>query len=149
MFRFRLQPVLEYRKVLEENARQDFAVKLRELEVEKKVLAAITGDRAVLARRFMDLANGQGEMKAEDLATLTSRLELLRIKQREQEKVVMQKEEQKEAGRRAMLEAMRNKRVMELLRDRHYGRYQSELKRRETGMLDEFGVRSYNRREAR
>lgn len=148
MFKFRLQPLLEYRKLQEENAQQEFALKLKELEAEKKVLASIAGERAVLARRFMELSGGEVEMKADDLATLTSRLELLRIKQRLQEQVVIDKDEAKEVSRVFMLDAMRNKRVMELLRERHLGNYQMELKRRETRMLDEHGIRGYGQRNA-
>lgn len=144
MFKFRLQPLLEYRKLLEENAQQEFALKLRELENEKKALAAIAGERSVIARRFMELSGGGVEMKADDLATLTSRLEILRIRQRLQEKVVIEKDEAKELSRLSMLDAMRNKRIMELLRDRHFGNYKLELKRRETRSLDEFGIRSYS-----
>jgi flagellar FliJ protein len=148
MFRFKLQPLLDYRRILEENAQQDFALKLRELEIEKQLLASIAGQRSVLARRFMDLSSGKAEMKAEDFATLTSRLELLRIRQREQEKAVMAKDAEKESSRLAMLEDVRNKRIMELLRDRHFGHYKQEAKRREARQLDEFGIRNYNRREA-
>jgi flagellar protein FliJ len=144
MFKFRLQPLLEYRKLLEENAQQEFALKLRELENEKKALAAIAGERAIIARRFMELSGGGVEMKADDLAMLTSRLEILRIRQRLQEKVVIEKDEAKELSRLSMLDAMRNKRIMELLRDRHFGNYKLELKRKETRSLDEFGIRSYS-----
>lgn len=148
MFTFILQPVLDYRKLQEEKAQQEFAFKLRELEIEKQTLAAIAGEKAVLAGRFQELSAGKIEIKADDFATLTSRLELLRIRQRLQEKVVIEKEEAKELSRHAMLEAMRNKRVMELLMDRHLGNYRMEVKRRETRLLDEFGVRSYGRRDA-
>lgn len=148
MFTFILQPVLDYRKLQEEKAQQEFAFKLRELEIEKQTLAAIAGEKAVLAGRFQELSAGKIEIKADDFATLTSRLELLRIRQRLQVKVVIEKEEAKELSRHAMLEAMRNKRVMELLMDRHLGNYRMEVKRRETRLLDEFGVRSYGRRDA-
>jgi len=148
MFTFILQPVLDYRKLQEEKAQQEFAFKLRELEIEKQTLAAIAGEKAVLAGRFQELSAGKIEIKADDFATLTSRLELLRVRQRLQEKVVIEKEEAKELSRHAMLEAMRNKRVMELLMDRHLGNYRMEVKRRETRLLDEFGVRSYGRRDA-
>ena len=148
MFTFILQPVLDYRKLQEEKAQQEFAFKLRELEIEKQTLAAIAGEKAVLAGRFQELSAGKIEIKADDFATLTSRLELLRIRQRLQERVVIEKEEAKELSRHAMLEAMRNKRVMELLMDRHLGNYRMEVKRRETRLLDEFGVRSYGRRDA-
>ncbi len=148
MFTFILQPVLNYRKLQEEKAQQEFAFKLRELEIEKQTLSAIAGERAVAARRFQELSAGTSEIKADELAFITSRLELLRVKQRLQEKVVIEKEQDKELGRLAMLEAMRNKRVMELLMDRHLENYRMEVKRRETRLLDEFGVRSYGRRDA-
>ncbi len=148
MFKFKLQPLLDYRRVLEENAQQDFALKLRALEIEKQLLASIAGQRAVLARRFLEMSSGKAEMKAEDFASLTARLELLRIRQREQEKAVMEKDAEKERSRLAMMESVRNRRIMELLRDRHFGMYKQEMKRREARQLDEFGIRNYNRREA-
>lgn len=148
MFKFRLQPLLEYRKLQEENAQQEFALKLRELENEKKALASIAGERAVLARRFMQLSAGKSEMKADDLANLTSRLELLRLRQIRQENIVIEKDREKEISRISMLDTMRNKRIMELLRERHLGNYRLELKRRETRMLDEYGIRGYVRGSA-
>jgi flagellar export protein FliJ len=148
MFTFILQPLLDYRKLQEEGSQQEFAIKLQELENEKKLLSAIADERTVLARRFQELSAGKGEIKADDLALLTSRLELLRIRQRLQETVVMEKEQAKELSRLAMLEATRNKRVIELLMDRHFENYRMEVKRRETRVLDDFGVRSYSRRDA-
>lgn len=148
MFRFKLQPLLDYRRIIEENAQQDFALKLRELEIEKQLLASIAGQRAIIARRFADMSKGHSEIKADDLAALTSRLELLRIRQREQEKTVIEKDAEKERSRLVMLEAMRNRRIMELLRDRHFDNYKMENKRREARQLDEFGIRSYIHREA-
>lgn len=147
MFKFRLQPLLEYRRILQENAQQDFSLKLRALENEKKALAAIAGDRAVLARRYMGLSKGESDIKAEDLGALTSRLELLMIRQEQQERIVAEKEEDKERSRLNMLDAMRNSRMMELLRDRHFGYYRQEVKHRETLLLDEFAARIYSRGE--
>lgn len=149
MFTFIFQPLLDYRILQEENAQQEFALKLRDLENEKKVLAAIAGERAALARRFQELTGGKIEIKADDLAELTSRLELLRIRKRLQEKVVIEKEQAKELSKLAMLEATRNKRVIELIMDKHLENYRMEGKRRETRLLDEFGVRSFCQREAR
>jgi flagellar FliJ protein len=148
MFKFKLQPLLDYRRIIEENAQQDFALRMRELEIAKQLLASIAGQRAVLARRFVDLSKGRSEMKADDLAALTSRLELLRIRQREQEKAVIEKDAEKESSRLVMLDAMRSRRIMELLRDRHFENYKMENKRRETRQLDEFGIRGYVHREA-
>lgn len=145
MFTFILQPLMDYRKLQEEQAQQEFAFKLRDLENEKQILGDIAGERAVLARRFQELSGGKIGIKADDLGTLTSRLELLRIRQRLQEKVVIEKEQQKELSRLAMLEAMRNKHIMELLMNKYLEDYRMEDKRRESRQLDEFGVRSYSR----
>jgi len=148
MFTFIFQPLLDYRILQEENAQQEFALKLRDLEKENKELDAIAGERGVLARRFEELSAGEAEIKADDLAALTSRLELLRIRQRLQEKVVIEKEQAKELSRLAMLEATRNKRVIELIMDKHLENYRMEIRQRETMLLDDFGVRSFSQREA-
>jgi len=54
-------------------------------------------------------------------------------------------EQNAEASRAALAEAMRQRKAMELLRDRHYRRWLEEQKRREAAELDELAVQRYAR----
>jgi flagellar protein FliJ len=145
MFKFKLQSVLEYRLNIEEKILNEFSDLKRILEEKKAVLRALIDER----HRLMDeLRNMQRRvMRADDLAALVSYVENLRLKEKEQNNIIDQASEKVEAKRKELMEAVKNKKVMENLRDKHAEEYHKNMNELEQKNSDEMSVLKYGRRE--
>ncbi|MEN6469831.1 MAG: flagellar export protein FliJ [Smithella sp.] len=145
MFKFKLQSVLEYRHNIEEKILNEFSDLKRILEEKKAVLKALIDER----HRLMDeLRNMQRSMmRADDLAALVAYVENLRLKEKEQKNIIEQASEKVEAKRKELMEALKNKKVMENLRDKHAEEYQKNMNELEQKNSDEMSVLKYGRRE--
>jgi flagellar FliJ protein len=145
MFKFKLQSVLEYRHNIEEKILNEFSDLKRILEEKKAVLKALIDER----HRLMDeLRNMQHSMmRADDLAALVAYVENLRLKEKEQKNIIEQASEKVEAKRKELMEALKNKKVMENLRDKHAEEYQKNMNELEQKNSDEMSVLKYGRRE--
>lgn len=145
MFKFKLQSVLEYRLNIEEKILNEFSDLKRILEEKKAVLKALIDER----HRLMDeLRNMQRRvMRADDLAALVGYVENLRLKEKEQNNIIDQASEKVEAKRKELMEAVKNKKVMENLRDKHEEEYRKNMNELEQKNSDEMSVLKYGRRE--
>jgi flagellar protein FliJ len=145
MFIFKLQSVLEYRKNIEEKILNDFSEKKRELKEERLKLKNLVEERANLIEA---LRNMQGlKVLAEDIAALVSYVEQVREEEKKQKKVITQVKEQVEAKRKELLEAVKKRKVMEKLKERHLEEYEFDMRALEQKDSDEMGAIRYGRRE--
>lgn len=144
-FRFKLEPVLEQRRRVEEEEQRAVAEVERErLALEERIRAyarAITQEREDLRRQLMlggDLRAARLQANASlDLTNKANRavLELAGVHKR------------LDAARLRLLEAMTRRKAMEVLRDRAEQDWRQELKRREAAELDEMMVMRHGRTE--
>ena len=145
MFKFKLQSVLEYRLNMEEKILNEFSDIRRYLEEQKAVLRTLVSERESLIN---DLRNMQRVMmRADDIATLVAYIENLREKEKEQKNVIHQVKEAVEQKRKELVEAVKNRKVMENLRDKHAEAYQKDFNEMEQKNSDEMSVLKYGRRD--
>lgn len=145
-FRFKLEPVLEQRRRIEEQQQRCVAEVERErLALEERIRAyarAIAQEQEDLRRQLTlggDLRAARLQANASlDLTNKANRtvLELAGVHKR------------LDAARLRLLEAMTRRKAMEVLRDRAEQAYREEQKRREAGELDELMVMRHGRAEA-
>lgn len=144
MFKFKLQSVLEYRINVEEKVQGEFSDANRRLEEQKSVLTALIAERESLMN---DLRNMQkGAMKADDITTMIAYVENIREKEKNQKEVIQQAGQQVEAKRLELVEAVKNRKVMENLRDKHAAEYLKNLSEMEQKSSDEMAVLKFGRR---
>lgn len=145
-FRFRLEPVLEQRRRIEEEQQRAVAdVERERLALEERIRAyarAINQERDDLRRQLTlggDLRAARLQANASlDLTNKANRavLELAGVHKR------------LDAARLCLLEAMTRRKAMEVLRDRAEQAYREEQKRHEAAELDELVVLRHGRTDA-
>jgi flagellar protein FliJ len=146
MFKFKLQSVLEYRMNIEEKILNEFSDVNRLLNQQKAILKALIIERESLMN---DLRNMQSSrMRADDIATLVAYVENVRLKEKEQKNIIHQAKEVVEKKRKELIEAVKNKKVMENLRDKQAEEYQNNLSALEQKNSDEMSVLKFSRRES-
>jgi len=95
-----------------------------------------------------DLRNMQSvTMRVDDIAALVAYVENIRMKEKEQKNILHQAKEKVEKKRQELMEAVRNRKVMENLRDKHAAEYQKNLNELEQKNSDEMSMLKFGRRE--
>ncbi len=145
MFKFKLQSVLEYRLNIEEKILNEFSDLKRDLEEKKKILKTLIDERSRLINDLRDMQRSM--IRPDDIATLVRYVEKLRIKEEEQKKTILQVQEKIESKRQELMEAVKNRKVMENLRDKHEESYYKEMNDLEQKNSDEMSVLKFGRRE--
>ncbi len=147
MFRFNLETLLRYRAMIEEKAVLEFSEKVRDLEREKEVLEGIGRRRGTVMLQFLE--RQRGDLSAGDISAFVSYLHELKRRQQEQDAVVRRCSAEVEQKRRALVEAMKKRKVMETLREKKFQAYRSERGLREFKELDEIGVIGHGQKRSR
>ncbi|MGQ9487795.1 MAG: flagellar export protein FliJ [Armatimonadota bacterium] len=135
-FVFSLQKVLEYRQRLEEQAIRAFAEAQRHLEREQAVLAELISLREQCLQRSSRakrLAVEMLDVEQTYLFALEGRIEAQRQRVAEAEAVL-------EERRQALIEAQRERKALERLRDKHYEQWRQEVLRAEQQVLDDLAT---------
>ncbi len=144
MFKFKLQSVLEYRLNVEEKILNEFSDTKRHLEEQKAVLKALINERENL---MDDLRSMQrAPMKADDIAAILGYVDNLREREKVQKNIIHQAKEVVEQKRKELVEAVKNRKVMENLRDKHAEEYLKNLNETEQKNSDEMSVLKFGRR---
>ena len=143
MKRFKLQTVLNYRQILENQAQQRLA---ESLDAEGALIAAVASEERELQTLHAELAQRQQEgitlrdlvlyrnrigHKIEELARFTDRLAELRG--------------EIERRRQSLKEACQEKKLMEKLKEKHEEGEMLRLRRQENALLDELAVLFHGR----
>ncbi len=145
MFKFELQPVLDFRRSVEERILMAFAERARQLEIEKEKLAGLRQKKSSLVHRFGVMQ--KRAMKADEVASLVSFLERVRKEERAQEQRVRDAAAELDERREELLEAVKKRKVLDVLKERQEEDYRRTLTRKERSRLDEFGIDRYQREE--
>ncbi|WP_305045782.1 flagellar export protein FliJ [Geoalkalibacter sp.] len=140
---FKLQPVLNYRQILEDQAKQELA---RSLQQEADLLERITAEEQELESLYQEYEQRQQigisceamllfqnriSHKVESVARMVESMERLR-------RQILHK-------RQELTEASREKKLLEKLKEKNEQEFQQELKRREGIVLDEVAVQFHRR----
>lgn len=145
MFQFKLQSVLDYRLNMEEKIHNEFSNVKRYLEEQKAVLKMLMSERESLMNDLRNMK--RAVLRADDVATVVGYVENIRRKEIEQKKAIHQAAEQVEKKRKELMEAVRNRKVMENLKDRQAEEYRKEMNEIEQKNSDEMSILKYGRRE--
>lgn len=145
-FKFRLESVLDHRRHLEDKALHAFA---RELKVQRECERHIDWLEREHRRARQDLEKRElSGMPAPQFQLANEYATVLRLQAlREQARLPMLRAAV-EAARAKLIEAQRDRKVLEALRDRHRLRWEREQLKAEQKMIDEAAVSAYIRRRS-
>lgn len=142
---FSMQAVLKYRQQLEDAAKQKF---FQALEEERRLKEALRQTNEELAELYLSLKHDQDQGTTVDrLILFDRRIELVK------EQVVLRQNElakqqfQVAKHRKHLVQASKERKIMEKLREQQNAAYAHYLDKLETGMLDEIAVLSHERKQ--
>lgn len=141
-FVFTLHAVLRQRTLIEEQRQREMAA----LERERLRLEAAIGDAQ--ARAAAEHDEVRRCLAAGDIVgAAAQRAAIARIKAEEARlrQALLAHEPRLAAGRQALLEAARDRKSMELLRDQRHAQWRAELNQREQAALDELATMRHGR----
>lgn len=144
-FRFRLQSVLDHRQHLEELAQAEFAAHLK---TQRDCEAQIAWMEQEMKSRRRELAEReQAGMPAREFLLANEYVTVLRLVARREKERLPRLKAAAERARDKLVEAARDRMVLETLRNRHHEAYLKEQGRLEQTALDEVAVGAYVRRQ--
>jgi flagellar FliJ protein len=141
MFKFDLQHVLDYRVSLEEKCQVSYSDQLRCVENERRVLDAIKARKEIMMEQFLNVQNT--EMNAADIGMYISYMKQMIAKEEEQTAILSGAEAVLEEERVLLLEAVKNRKAMENLKEKKLQQFRSGTLEKERKELDEFGIVKY------
>jgi flagellar FliJ protein len=139
-FKFSLEPVLDHRERIEEEKQQIFAARRRELQDAEHELARLNGD----FRRFSTtLREEHARLSTEELRWHYAHLEFLDRCITMQHAVISQRRAAVDRARRELVEASKERKVMEKLKDKRFEEHQTLEASLEQKELDDANNRRF------
>lgn len=146
MFVFRLQSVLEHRKNLEEGALRAFSDAMTKLRAEQAIMAALRDEETLLLSQWRCLA-GQ-PATARDFGLYTDYIRRVQQSIHGQIAVVRAAEEETERKRGALLAVVKERKMLETLKEKQRLAYENWVAGREQKTLDEVSILKFRWEEA-
>ena len=143
-FNFRFQRILEIKERMEETRKIALGKVVAVLNKEQERLADLEQTQMLCRQGGQELLSAQLDPSL--LGLNMSYLQRLQREIREQQAQIQQVEKAVEEKRKELMEATKERRVYEILKERAGENYRRELKRQERIMLDEIGGQLYMRR---
>ena len=137
MFKFRLQPVLDYRENIEEAHRVKYAEIMRSVDAQREELNAVRQEKQALVSR---LENSGNVMQAADVSTCLSYISSLIDKEARHIESVHTLEQKLEDARADLVEATKQCKVLETVKEKKLKEYRVCLSGRERKEMDGVGI---------
>ena len=142
-FRFRLETLLNFRKIQKEEAQIAFLQASNELRTEKEKLADF---KARLVENIILLQELQQQaLSIEMFKSFQYYFDKINIDIIQQSQVILKKEEHCRLCLQALAEAERNYKIVEKFREKKIAHYHFEAMAEEQKILDEIGLQIYTR----
>ena len=145
-FKFRLQSVLDHRAHLEELALNDFALHIKaERECQEQIAWLESEHRRARAKIVdMDVTG----MSAPEFQLANEYATVLRLQAMREQARLPRLQAETHESRKKLMEARKNRLVLDTLKERHRKRYDYEQLMAEQRLIDEAAVAGYIRRQA-
>jgi flagellar FliJ protein len=140
---FRLESVLNHRRYKEETARKVFADAVRELSRQQRRLAAMETTRTQYQRALRRKQENGGTVA--EILLYTRYLTRLDAEIRSQQKIIATKARDKEKKRQALMTTLKDRKVIEKLKEHYQSDLEAEERRAEQKLLNEAAISRYQR----
>jgi flagellar protein FliJ len=145
MFVFKLQTVLDTKKIIEEQKLTEFSEKKNQLKEEIKVLKDIQWERILLVGQLRDTQHLIRHLR--DIELQITYIDACTEKEKRQKKVIEGVTKEVEKKRIALMEAMKERKVMENLKDRDMQEFRASEDMQERITTDETAILRFRRTE--
>lgn len=139
-----LESLLNIKRWKEDEAKNRFAILLKELSVEEKRLHDLEEQYNSTSKKLD--RNTDELVNIDEIRKLNEYLEHLLIRIHQQKKVIADKEKQVEEARRSLVEASKEKKIFEKLDEKQKSAFKKESKRKEQVGTDEHAVTGHHRK---
>ena len=143
MFNFRLQPVLDYRKQVEDKLLSEFAGIKKRLDIEKRRLEELRSKKKELISRLEEM--GEGQLRPADVSVYVSYINHMIEQEKNQEKVAGNLQRELKAKRLNLIDAMKQRKMLEIIREKKLKEHRLCINEKERKVLDELGTLRYGR----
>ena len=144
MYKFSLEPVLKYRKLLEEDFQKDFAVLKRQLFDEKEKLSNFEQTRDRFSRELQ-----QKQVKSisvSDILLYTDYLQEVSKEIEKQSEKILEAEKRVDQKREELVGAMKNRKIIDRLREKGLKAHALEVSKKEQNLMNEAAINVYNKK---
>ncbi len=145
MFRFRLESVLNYRRTIEENLLKELSELRRHLSLEEDRLKMMIFEKGRHINDLGSLQKGGVTLQIEDIKLYFSYLNGLELKIKKQGDVIKKCQERVDKKLAEVVDAMKNRKILEVIKERGYREYTREINLKEQRLLDEIAVNRFTR----
>ena len=144
MYKFSLEPVLKYRKLLEEDLQKDFAILKRQLLDERERLSNFEQTRD----RFSgELQEKQAEnVSVSDILLYTDYLQQVSKEIGKQAEKILETEESVDQKREELVGAMKNRKTIDRLREKGLKAHVQGLSKKEQDLMNEAAINVFNKK---
>jgi len=145
MFKFKLQTILDVRKILEDKSLQEFSQKQKEFQRENEQLQSIQRQKTVI---IDELRNVQG--KTVNVSEIKMNMEYIKqcLKRESfQQEQVKEAEKRATIKKEALFDAIKKRKSMEILKARQFDQHQSKSNLIERTAIDEMALIRHNRKK--
>jgi len=144
MYKFRLEPVLRHRKLLEEGLQKDFAVLKRQLLDERERLSNL---EKVKNRYSGELQEKQVKIiSASDILLYTDYLQQVTKEIENQWEKILETEKSVDQKREELIGAMKNRKTIDRLREKGFKAHVQELSKKEQDLMNEAAINIFNKK---
>ncbi len=145
MFRFRLESVLNYRRTIEENLLKELSELRRHLSLEEDRLKMMIFEKGRHINELGSLQKGGVTLQIEDIKLYFSYLNGLELKIKNQGDIIKKCQERVDKKLAEVVDAMKNRKILEVIKERGYREYTREINLKEQRLLDEIAVNRFTR----
>ena len=144
MYKFSLEPVLKYRKLLEEDFQKDFAVLKRQLFDEKEKLSNFEQTRDRFSRELQ-----QKQVKSisvSDILLYTDYLQEVSKEIEKQSEKILEAEKRVDQKREELVGAMKNRKIIDRLREKGLKAHALEVSKKEQNLMNEAAINIFSKK---
>jgi flagellar FliJ protein len=138
MFQFEMESVLNYRAQIEEQCQLAFSDAMKRLQTARDVLEDLKKEKNALIRHFVKMQ--ASSLRPDAIQRHFAFIEYLKCKEEKQVSIACEAEEEANAKREDLLEAVKKRKAMETLREKRMAEYIFETAAKDRKELDDFAI---------
>lgn len=144
MFAFNLQPVLNYRKTVEEKKLAEFAEMQRKLLEEKELLQGICEEKRQITEQLKNIQ--QSMFYAADVSFSLAYVGVLSEKEIAQQKVVVRVAAEVEQLRKELLEKVKDRKMIDIIKEHKLVEFKMGIASLERKTIEETAIQAFVRK---
>jgi flagellar protein FliJ len=143
MFTFKFESSLNYRKTVEEKKLVEFSEGKKKMKKEKELLEEIQREQYIIMEQFKKMQ--EHNFHSPDVDLYLAYITLFKEKEALQKEIVIKVNQEVEILRKELLEAVKNRKIMDTLKERQLREFNENIAVYERKTADETAVLSYVR----